>query len=523
MVDQIPTARVVFSAPYDQAMKIREMERADRLNRGMKMQSGDYWDCPELYCDYHLRVKLWWKQRHLVRKMMVYPHKVLCRSAHSIGKSYLASCLASWHYDSWPKSYTIMTSATAKNTQDVIFAELRRRRPRDPHLLPIKPSLRESEDHWIEGYTTGSGESYSGRHLEHMMFQFDESTDIHPEVWKATYGMFIPNGKMYWLAWCNPIDPSSQFAIEELSGTWHIEEISQLQHPNIINQLAGKAIEYPGAAELAQVLDLLDSNSDQIPLDMPEVPGEIRIEYADGRVIRWYPSPEGDIRVMGRWAGTTGANVWSYRMFEKMEAMRHPHNSRYPIRIACDLAAYGDDDTVIMVMWGPRVCHMEKHTDFGPRQTRNRLKALCDHYAEAAGTSNEWHRGNPKSIPCVLDAGGDRHLAVCEYSDGYDFRGVNPSETAADEGKYYNKRSELWFYAAEEAGKNGAADISMLSDNDKQRLKIELTSPQYSLDTKMRKRVEDKKVTKARLRKSPDVADTFNLLIDSWRGFIGVI
>ncbi len=110
---------------------------------------NDYADDPEGYIRDVLGVNLWSKQVEIVRKLRTPPYKVLVRAGHSIGKSFLASCLMSWFYDSFPESYSILTAPTQQSVEDVVFAELRRHRRGDPNLSPKAASLYENESHWI--------------------------------------------------------------------------------------------------------------------------------------------------------------------------------------------------------------------------------------------------------------------------------------------------------------------------------------------------------------------------------------
>jgi hypothetical protein len=87
---------------------------------------------------------------------------------------------------------------------------------------------------------------------------------------------------------------------------------------------------------------------------------------------------------------------------------------------------------------------------------------------------------------------------------------VNSSETADDQERYINRRSELWFAAADR-GREGRLDLSRIDRRAYDVLVAQLTAPKYKYDSQGRRVVEPKEETKKRLQRSPDDADAFNL------------
>ena len=101
-------------------------------------------------------------------------------------------------------------------------------------------------------------------------------------------------------------------------------------------------------------------------------------------------------------------------------------------------------------------------------------------------------------------------LGVVDHANGYNFVPIVAKHGASDSESYNNQRSELWFRAKKYAEVD-LIDISRLPDDERRRLQIELLTPTYDLDPMNRLRVEPKDITKKKLRRSPDLADAFNL------------
>jgi hypothetical protein len=75
---------------------------------------------------------------------------------------------------------------------------------------------------------------------------------------------------------------------------------------------------------------------------------------------------------------------------------------------------------------------------------------------------------------------------------------------------YKNTRSELWFSTVDLA-RSGAVDLTRLPQETLQYLRSQALSPVWEMDSAGRRVVEEKKMTKKRLGRSPDGMDAMNL------------
>ena len=239
----------------------------------------------------------WSKQQEIARLLLSPPYRVLVKSSHSVGKSWLAAALTSWWYDTRPHGCVLTTAPTDRDVKDVLWREVRLQRGRaglGGFKGDVAAEIRSAPDHYAKGFTAAKGESFQGRHQKKMLFIFDEAIGIKSQFWETTRSMFNPDGDHAWLCPFNPTDTSSRAHLEEqltdpLTGLpmWHVVTMSSLDHPNLVAGLRGKPAPYPGAVTLAQFEDWLVSWCD--PSD--ETPGPTDIEWPPGSGRYWRVGP----------------------------------------------------------------------------------------------------------------------------------------------------------------------------------------------------------------------------------------
>lgn len=158
-------------------------------------------------------------------------------------------------------------------------------------------------------------------------------------------------------------------------------------------------------------------------------------------------------------------------------------------RMGVDVARFGDDETVLLVRQGVMA--------WPPTIMRN---ARSDEIAARALELKERH-----SVDLILvdDSGGYGAGVV----DALLLAGVNVMPVSfagkALDGRYYNRRSEMWFVMSEWVRQRGALPDDPI-------LGKELTVPTYTLQSG-KFRLEEKEQIKRRLRASPDRADALAL------------
>jgi hypothetical protein len=462
-------------------------------------------------------------QESICRMLMSPPNKVLVRASHAVGKTWLASALTSWFFDSYNQDSCVVTTApTSRDVKDLLWAEIRKQRNAvgigGSFVGKTAPEMRTGDDHYAKGFTAAKGESFQGRHPRYMMFVFDEAVGVEPIFWQTTKSMFRGGtGEHFWLAICNPTDTTSQAYQEEqsiqLDGTpaWKTVSMSAVEHPNIRAQLIGEQPPFPSAVTLHQLNDWVAEWCEPVAGD-PD-PSQDDFEWPP-KSKRWYrPGPMFESRAMGRWPKQGTHSVWSDAAWASATKGIDwsPSTQELPI-IGADLASFGDDETAFHVRWGNASMHHERHGGWDEGQTAGRLKQLCQYWA---GEYNKLLQPNrepldPKKIPVVYDASGrGGALGNPEYKADYNFIGVH-AQGAARSSDYYNRRTELWFFSAKRA-KRGELDLTRLDGPQQSRLRQELLAVRHRVAADGRAQVEDKPITKQRIKRSPDNADAMNL------------
>jgi hypothetical protein len=230
---------------------------------------------PVGYCRDVLGVKLWSVQEEICHALLQPPYKVLVRSCHSVGKSFLGAALISWHFDCFNPSLQISTGPSKEAVEGQLWRELRIQRARAGlgcFVGAKAPELWTSADHRAQGITSDRPEAFHGRHQTDMFFVVDEGVGVKPWVYDVLRGMFVPEGRHYMLVIGNPTDTASQMYLEEnavqLDGSpvYHSVQMSALDHPNLAAGLRGESPPIPGAVTLDQFVSwIAEYECDRVP------------------------------------------------------------------------------------------------------------------------------------------------------------------------------------------------------------------------------------------------------------------
>lgn len=470
---------------------------------------------PYLYAREVLGVEWWSKQQEVARAITEH-RKVFVKASHSVGKTHLIGGIVNWHVDCYNPSKTLTTAPTQQQAIEVTWGEIRAQRqtgglmPKAPRIEFYKPDGQVDPNHFAAGYTARDDNAFQGRHEENMLIVFEEAVGIEPHFWEAADGMLSSGEGNRWVCIMNPTDTSSKAYNEELSGGWHVITISALDHPNLHAELYGLPKPFPKAVSLSWVEEKFEKwcqpipESDRKPTDICWPPMEFCEEQ--GIETQWYrPGPLFEGRVLGRWPSQSVDSVWSESLWiSAIEPKPHLQEKmqEYPPEIGCDRARFGDDFTSIFVRRGAVVLHAETHNGWNTPRTLMALKDLAGKFGRDAGIE-------PKQVLVKVDdfQGGVVDVA---QGDGWNFVEVNSASTAIDDESYPNRRSELWFATAERA-EDGVMDLSLLDSEMADSLRRQLMAPKWKPNGRGQRVVEDKAVSKVKIKRSPDDADALNL------------
>lgn len=171
-----------------------------------------------------------------------------------------------------------------------------------------------------------------------------------------------------------------------------------------------------------------------------------------------------------------------------------------PPELGIDVARAGDDRTVIAVRRGPCLLALYAAQKRDTTWTVDTAARTIDHLSDE-------YRIHRRRIRCKIDdTGVGGGVTDGLRRKGYLAVGIHAQSSAFDPEHYRSRRDELWFGMAERL-KEGTVDFSRLKIAVRRDLIAELAAPTFAPDLSDRLVVEKKKLTKKRLKRSPDLAD----------------
>lgn len=515
----------------DLQFEIRRLTRVHNRLRTSVRNEHDYAGDPVGYARDILGIKyLWETQQQILRALLEPPYRVMVPSGHNVGKSFIAAVAANWWFDSFDPSLVISTAPTAQSVEQILWKEIRVMRARAglPGLMPRAPMMYTSPDHLAQGFTARDATSFQGRHDDRILFIFDEAVGIDAVFWQALASMFKPDGRHACLVPFNPTDPSSHAYHEDHSTDekgepkWKTFRLSSLDHPNIAAELVGEPPPVPAAVSVSQINDWVHSQGWFDPVEEGDIqPGDIEwppeIKSADGTVVCkgsgkfFRPGPEGQARALGMWPSGGAYTVWSELVWRFCIERSFGHRPDEQPEIGCDVARYGNDYTSIHVRWGRSSEYHQSVNGWSSDKILDRLIELADHWALRCTNEREPTARpiEPKTIAIKIDDDGVGG-AVSDFGRrrGYRFVPIGAG-TSSTSGRYPNKRSELWFQTAAKAGQGliGLSKIKTVHS----RMWQQLHTVRWMLNRAGQREVEPKDITKEKIGRSPDDADSLNL------------
>lgn len=383
-------------------------------------------------------------------------------SGHGVGKTMIAAAILLWFLFTRFGSKVITTAPTWFQVETLLWREVARlyagaRAPLGGSLAKAQIDL--GAEWFAVGLSTDEPTRFQGIHAPAVLVIFDEATGVDPGIWDSSEGIAVSPDDRF-LALGNPTDPSSRFKGVCDSGDWNVVEISSENHPNVLE----RRIVIPGAATYEWVQE--------------------RLKKYGGR-----DSDEYRFRVLGKWP-KAGSNVLIPTSLVEDAAARWVEPSGRPDAAGCDVARYGMDETVIVAIHeGGHPARPEIRQGQNTMETAGQLKAL---------NARRTHVDDTGVGGGVTDRLSEQEFPV---------EGENFGETARDEERFVNRRTELWW------GARDALATGLVSVPPDPTLVADLTSVRYSFDSKGRVKLESKDDVKKRLKRSPDRGDAYVLAV----------
>lgn len=396
------------------------------------------------------------------------PYQSAVASGHDIGKSALVAMILKWALSCWPGARCIITANTgsqlSSKTQPECAKWFRMAYDKDfwdvqaTRISVADPDYRANYRADFETWNEFNVEAFAGLHNagKLILVIFDEASAISRPVWEVTKGALTDeNTVILWLVFGNPTLNDGPFF--ECFGS----QSHRWRHRHI------------------------DSRT---------------VEGTNKALYKQWEQDEGEdsdffrVRVRGVFPRQGDTQFISSEVVHRARHYKAEGNEYLPKILACDVARFGDDQTVIGYRQGRKYVQLEKFRNRDTQFTANRVISRMDEIHPAA---------------TVVDAGGIGG-GVVDYcrAVGYDVIGFDGAENAFDLVKYFNRRAEIWGKCKGwlEAG----AEIP-----DNEELASDLTGPQFHYAQGKRAHgsvvIESKEMMKKRGMHSPDMADTLTL------------
>lgn len=421
---------------------------------------------PAWFCRRVLRFEAWSKQREILESVRDH-RRTACRSAHGVGKTSIAGRCVLWWLGAFPDSIAITTSATFAQVREQLWREIAVGFHASGGFFAggvLTDARLELGPTWYAlGLSTDTPERFAGYHAERLLVVLDEASGVSEAVWEAAETL-ITSPKSRLLAIGNPTRPAGSFyrAFTSERALYNLVHVSAFDSPAV----TGEA--FPEAARRRLVSG----------------------EWIEERRRAWgEASPLFAVRVRGDFPAQSDDSVCALGDVEA--AQRRRLEPGLPLVVACDVARFGSDETVIAVRRGPRVRIERAYGGQDLMRTAGEITRVARRLIAETGVS-------PRVVVDDVGVGGGVTDRLRELGE-FPVSAFNAGEVAAERREYPNRRSEAWFTFADLLG-----EVDLPED---EQLAADLVSARYSIDSHGRRVVEAKSETKRRLGRSPDRAD----------------
>lgn len=485
--------------------------------------------------------------------MSVKNRRVAIMASHGIGKTNVCGILVNHWYDCFDESISYITGPTWEQALGLTFKEVKKYRLggsiardwEDPRRLlwdgPLPGIIQETGRildesktraiaHYVKAINAERSEGFQGEHSAPIKIFIEEAVGVPSHIHEGAEGLMThPDCGIFQVA--NPTDEATEFGRCTKRATYAVKSVSVFDHPNINLELEAKKPMVIMAVRLRWLYDMLldhcelanegDPDSFEFwslptiaaALPDPDVPGARHLAVSKNpEAAKWWYKPNAvfEGRALGRFPGQAFEQVIPRKWLEHLPVLTPPADELPELGV--DVARHGDDRTVIASRQGPCLLGLRTLRQMDLNVV---TQAIRDAVAQCATTERGTY--DPKSLSVRIDVTGGLGAGPADTlaAEGYTVEYVNSSEaseTTDEAGNllYPNMRSELWFACRERARKR-ELDFSRIPADDRLQLIDELATPKWELTTNGRKKVEDKKVTKKKLKWSPDLADAVNL------------
>jgi phage terminase large subunit len=437
------------------------------VRRGLTLpasQNADWKNDPAGYLKNVLKADTWEAQDDIACAVRDC-RRVVVRSCHHSGKTFLAGGLAHWFLSAFNPALVITTAPTDRQVRKQLWGEINRHYRRAGLSYTISTmEMSAGPDQRAYGFTTNEPEKFQGWHEANIFFIVDEASGVDEPIYEAIEGCLTgPNAKLLLIG--NPNSPMGTFYEAFRSPLYEKFHIS--------------AVPQPGAYVVPSRL-------------LPE-------NWAEEHKDRGEESPFYQVRVLGNFPPQGENSLISLRWVEEAQQRWQDEDEAltgHDIEIGVDIARYGSDESVAYVRRGPWVIKAGYWRGSDTMESSGRIAALAKETGAALIKVDEIGVGAG-----VVDRLAEEGLPVI---------GVNVGEAAFANEDYFNLRTEL-FQGLADRFKEG--DLYLIKDD---LLLDQLTQLRFTYTPRGQKKLESKEDMRKRRGsahgwQSPDRADALML------------
>jgi hypothetical protein len=439
------------------------------------------------------------------------------QAAHGVGKSFIASSIVIWHVFC-VQGLAITTAPTESQVKEILWSEIRKLY--DAHKRQLGGersilSLKLTETARAYGFTSRDydSNSFQGKHAEKLLLIQDEACGITAEI-DDGFQSCLTGAQNRGLRIGNPIQSATPFHLACKRS--HIR-VPVWTHPNVA---WAYRLEEDGVYRLKPEVaaQILNSEGDVLPqsawppeLPRDVIPGAVSISWIEGvRKKKGEGSTFWQSRVDGLFPLDSEESIIP-RSWWQAARRRYDENPRHwdgeaggqDYRFGLDVGD-GEDAHAIAGWRGPVLYLVQEHPTRGDREDVGRAATL-------AGRLLTEYGGSVKVDRIGVGAGALSNLIEGSYdAHGVHWgEGVNKEVLEEDDPPFLNRKAQD-FWQLREAFRLGEVAIAPLGEYEEQAME-ELAGTYYEETAAGKTRIEDKKKTRKRLGRSPNLGDAIVL------------
>lgn len=347
-----------------------------------------------------------WQREHLeslrsqIQEDPEYAIREATASGHGIGKSAVTAWVILWAMSTRPHMSGVVTANTTNQLKTKTWRELAvwHKRMLNSHWFKWTATQflhLEHPETWFTAAipnTENNSEAFAGLHSRYNLIIYDEASAIPDKIWEVSEGA-MTDPRAIWLCYGNPTRNTGRFR----------ECFASDAHRWKTRQVDSRTCKMTNKKEINEWVKTYGEDSDFVR-----------------------------VRVRGVFPRAGSMQFISSDDVDMAMAREVPYEAHYqqPIILACDVARYGDDKTIIALRQGRKTIALHKYRELNTMEVAREVAAKVREYRPAVNFVDEVGVGAG-----VVDRLRDL---------GFTIIGVNGGSKPDDEETYYNKRVEMW-------------------------------------------------------------------------------